>query len=90
MNYTIEEKLPSAEEYIILRESVSWSYPSKTAIEKSLNNSNYCVCAVKGGRVTGMSLVVGDDSFIFFIADVIVSRNIRIREFTLHFSLELF
>ena len=72
MNYTLEEKLPSVEEYIHLRKSVDWPYPNNEAIEKSLNNSNYCVCAVKDGRVIGMSRVVGDDSFIFFIADVIV------------------
>ncbi|WP_407355189.1 GNAT family N-acetyltransferase [Methanolobus sp. WCC5] len=72
MKYTIEEKLPSPEEYINLRESVAWPYPGKEAIEKSLNNSNYCVCAVRDGRVIGMSRVVGDDSFIYFIADVIV------------------
>lgn len=72
MKYTIEEKLPSAEEYINLREGVGWPYPNKTAIEKSLNNSNYCICAVKEGRVIGMSRVLGDNSFIYFIADVIV------------------
>ncbi|WMW21749.1 GNAT family N-acetyltransferase [Methanolobus mangrovi] len=72
INYTIEEKLPSIEEYIHLRKSVDWPYPSKTAIEKSLNNSNYCICVVKDDSVIGMSRVVGDDSFIFFIADVIV------------------
>ncbi len=72
IDYTIEEKLPSVEEYIQLRKSVGWPYPNKKSIEKSLNNSNYCVCAVEKGRVIGMSRVVGDDSFIFFIADVIV------------------
>ncbi|TGC09026.1 GNAT family N-acetyltransferase [Methanolobus halotolerans] len=71
-NYTIEEKLPSIEEYIHLRKSVDWPYPNKTAIEKSLTNSNYCVCAIENDRIIGMSRIVGDDSFIFFIADVIV------------------
>ncbi|WP_406656018.1 GNAT family N-acetyltransferase [Methanolobus sp. ZRKC2] len=71
-NYTIEEKLPSVEEYIHIRESVGWPYPNNEAIEKSLNNSNYCVCAVENGRIIGMGRVVGDDSFIFFVADVIV------------------
>lgn len=71
-NYTIEEKLPSIDEYTHLRTSVDWPYPNKTAIEKSLNNSNYCVCAVENNRVIGMSRIVGDDSFIFFITDVIV------------------
>ncbi|MDW7733382.1 MAG: GNAT family N-acetyltransferase [Methanolobus sp.] len=71
-SYTIEEKLPSVAEYIHLRESVGWPYPNNEAIEKSLNNSNYCVCAVENGRVIGMSRLVGDGSFIFFVADVIV------------------
>lgn len=72
INYTIEEKLPSVEEYIYLRESVGWPYPDNRSIEKSLNNSNYCVCAFEDNRTIGMSRVVGDDSFIFFVADVIV------------------
>jgi ribosomal protein S18 acetylase RimI-like enzyme len=72
MNYTIEEKLPSVEEYIHLRQSVGWPCPSNKAIEKSLINSTYCVCAVENDRVTGMSRLVGDHSFIYFVADVIV------------------
>jgi predicted N-acetyltransferase YhbS len=72
MEYTIEERLPSVEEYIHLRQSVGWPCPSNKAIEKSLNNSTYCVCAVEDGRVTGMSRLVGDHSFIYFVADVIV------------------
>lgn len=71
-NYMIVEKLPSVEEYIDLRESAGWSYPNKKAIEKSLNNSSYCVCAIENGSVIGMSRVVGDDSFIYLIVDVIV------------------
>jgi len=70
--YSIEEKLPSVEEYIHLRKSVDWPCPNKASIDKSLNNSNYCICAVENDRVIGMSRIVGDDSFIFFIADVIV------------------
>ena len=71
-NYMIVEKLPSVEEYIDLRESAGWSYPNKAAIEKSLNNSSYCVCAIKDGTAIGISRVVGDDSFIYLIVDVIV------------------
>ena len=72
INYIIEEKSPSVEEYKHLRKSVDWHYPNDKAIEKSLNNSNYYVCAVENGKIVGMSRVVGDDSFIFFVADVIV------------------
>ncbi|WP_292464863.1 GNAT family N-acetyltransferase [Methanolobus sp.] len=72
MNYTIEEKLPSVEEYIHLRQSVGWPCPGNRSIEKSLSNSIYCVCAVENDRVIGMSRLVGDHSFIYFVADVIV------------------
>ncbi|WP_342303729.1 GNAT family N-acetyltransferase [Methanolobus sp. ZRKC5] len=72
INYIIEEKLPSVEEYKELRESVDWSFPEDKYICKSLKNSNYCVCAIEDGKVIGMSRVVGDYSFIFFVADVIV------------------
>lgn len=68
----IEEKLPSVEEYIHLRRSVDWPCPSNQVIEKSLNNSTYFICAVEDGRVIGMSRLVGDHSFIYFVADVIV------------------
>lgn len=72
IEYTIEEKPPSVEEYIRLRKSVSWPCPSREAIGKSLDSSVYCVCAVEDGRVIGMSRLVGDHSFIYFVADVIV------------------
>lgn len=72
ISYIIEEKSPSVEEYVRLRQSVGWPCPNNEAIEKSLNNSIYCVCAVEDGRVIGMSRLVGDHSFIYFVADVIV------------------
>jgi len=72
IDYSLEEKLPSVEEYIYLRQSVNWPFPNKNAIEKSLNNSIYCVCAVKNDHTIGMSRLVGDHSFIYFVADVIV------------------
>lgn len=72
INYTVEEKLPSMEEYISLQKYVGWPCPNGKAIEKSLNNSNHSVCAVVNDRVIGMSRLVGDGSFIFFVADVIV------------------
>ena len=76
-NYNIEEKLPSVEEYKHLRKSVGWPYPNDKAIGKSLHNSNYCVCAVKDDRVIGLSRVVGDDSFMFSVVDVIVLPEYR-------------
>lgn len=71
-NYILQETLPSTNEYKHLRESVNWPYPNDKAIEKSLNNSNYCICAVENNKTIGMSRVIGDDSFIYFVADVII------------------
>lgn len=72
IEYTIEEKSPSVEEYTNLRRSAGWPCPKAQTVERSLGNSVYCVCAVNEGRVIGMSRLLGDHSFIYFVADVIV------------------
>ncbi|WP_406660327.1 GNAT family N-acetyltransferase [Methanolobus sp. ZRKC3] len=71
-NYSIEEKLPSLKEYLLLREAAGWSVSDNEVMERGLDNSVYCVCAVANSTVIGMSRLIGDHGLVYFVADTIV------------------
>jgi|LSQX01.1.fsa_nt_gb hypothetical protein len=71
MEYVIVERIPTEDEYIILRQSVGWRILDKKSIGIGLKNSSFGVCAEIGGQVVGMARVVGDRRTCFYIQDVI-------------------
>lgn len=73
MNYTIECRLPTAEQWMELRRSVGWAtFPPEVA-EKSLWATLYCVCAFgRDGKLIGMGRVLGDGIISFYIGNVMV------------------
>jgi ribosomal protein S18 acetylase RimI-like enzyme len=72
MNYELVEKLPSAEEYNRLRQSVSWHVYETDVAAASLPNSLYGVCAFANTEIIGMARVLGDGGLVYYIQDVIV------------------
>ena len=73
MPYRIEERKPTAADWMALRASVGWaSFPEKIA-DKSLEATPYCVCAFDGDRLVGMGRVLGDGVFTFYIGNVMVA-----------------
>lgn len=72
LQYTVEERHLTVEELTRMRKSVGWSIWDACAMERGLQNSLYCVCAVYSGSVIGCARVVGDGSTCFYIQDVIV------------------
>jgi ribosomal protein S18 acetylase RimI-like enzyme len=72
MNYKIVEKLPSAEEYNQLRQSVGWRIYQQDIIHKALPNSLYFVCAFVNTEIVGMARIIGDGGLAYYIQDVIV------------------
>lgn len=74
-SYEIVERKPTADEMIILRNTVMWGVPEYSAIEKGLKNTLFGVCAVSEGEVIGTARIIGDDSTCFYIQDVIVKPS---------------
>lgn len=71
-NIIVSERKPSIEEYIYLRNSVSWRVLQHDKIEKGLNNSTYCICIEDQDKIIGFGRIVGDGGTVFYIQDIIV------------------
>jgi len=72
MEYQILEKIPSAEEYNGLRQSVGWRTFESHIINKALLNSLYSICAFVDNEIIGMARIVGDNGLKYYIDDLIV------------------
>lgn len=66
-----KENALSCEDYLRLRESVSWLNFSKEQSKKALENSLYTVAAAECGKIIGMGRLIGDGMY-YIIADVVV------------------
>ncbi len=65
-------KLPTAEQYLELRELVGWRGREVADAEVGLAGSLHGVCAMQGDVLVGMARVVGDGRSVFYVQDVIV------------------
>ena len=72
MAFTIEKRLPTAEQWMALRRSVGWATFAAEAARKSLEATPFCVCAFDGGELIGMGRVLGDGIISFYIGNVMV------------------
>lgn len=70
--YTIEHRIPTAEQWMALRASVGWpTFPIEVA-ERSLAMTPFCVCAFEGDQLIGMGRVLGDGVISFYVGNVMV------------------
>jgi len=74
-NFDLEERSPSREEYISLRESVGWNGLDNENVEYALNRSLYSVCVKSNSELVGFGRVIGDGGVYYYIQDVIVSPS---------------
>ena len=72
MEVEILEKVPSAEEYNEIRESVGWGIYELNVNRNALPKSLYSVCAYLNSKLIGMARIIGDNGLVFYIQDVIV------------------
>ncbi len=70
--YTLVERSPTIEEYLILRKSVGWEEIDIEGVEIALQNSLFSVCILYKDKVIGCGRVVGDGGIYFYVQDVIV------------------
>ncbi len=68
MDYEIIEKIPSADEYNRLRQSIGWGIYDIQTINLALPASLYCVCALTNSKIVGMARLVGDGGLVFYIS----------------------
>lgn len=62
----------SVTDYNNLRSAVGWSRIINKHAEKGLKNSVYITAARDGDKTVGMSRIISDGGYVYFIADVIV------------------
>ena len=72
MQYTIEERVPTAQQWMTLRKSVGWATFPLEAAQQSLELTPFCVCAFKEGELVGMGRVLGDCVITFYVGNVMV------------------
>ena len=73
MQYTIEERIPSAQQWMALRQSVGWATFPMEAAQRSLEATPFCVCAFAGDELIGMGRVLGDGVITFYVGNVMVT-----------------
>lgn len=72
MAYTIEQVIPTAQQWMDLRASVGWATFAPEVAEKSLAATLFCVCAFEHGELIGMGRVLGDGVISFYIGNIMV------------------
>ena len=72
MDYVMDRRLPSVEEYLFLRKSVGWPLFSVEMASAGLERSLFGVCILRGDKIVGAGRIVGDGAIYFHIQDVIV------------------
>ena len=68
----IHEQSLTADEFIILYNSVGWNSPKKEQVTLALENSSFTVCIKDGEIPVGMGRLIGDGALSFFIKDIAV------------------
>lgn len=72
MAYTIEQRLPTAAQWMELRRSVGWATFPEAVAEQSLRATPFCVCAFEGDELIGMGRVLGDGVISFYLGNIMV------------------
>ncbi len=70
--YTLIERIPTIEEYTLLRRSVGWKILDTEPMKIGLSNSLLSICAVYENKIIGYGRIVGDGGVYFYIQDVII------------------
>ena len=77
MNTCIKNELPTAEEYVLIRNLAGWGHISKTTAIKSLSSTVISVCVRHDETLVGFGRVVGDGVLYFYVSDIFVHPSQR-------------
>jgi GNAT superfamily N-acetyltransferase len=70
--YEVIERIPSVEEYLVLREAVGWGRLDEQMTARGLANALFTVCLLHQDQVIGCGRVIGDGGLYFYLQDIIV------------------
>ena len=77
MAITLKRELPSAIEFVRLRQTVNWGTISQEEAELALAKSLCGISLLKEEHIIGMARVIGDGVLNIYVQDVIVDENYR-------------
>lgn len=66
------EKLPTAEEFNYLTNSVGWGKREESIIKEALENTLSSICVYDNEKLIGYGRIIGDKTIFLYIHDVIV------------------
>ncbi|MFR9778316.1 GNAT family N-acetyltransferase [Micromonospora sp. MS34] len=73
MEYRLEDRLPTVEEFVAVTTAVGWTDAyDPAAIPASLAASLHAVVAVEGDRVIGLGRLIGDGAIYYYLQDLAV------------------
>jgi GNAT superfamily N-acetyltransferase len=70
--YQVVERIPTVEDYLVLREAVGWGRLDEQMTARGLANALFTVCLLHNGKVIGCGRVIGDGGLYFYLQDIIV------------------
>lgn len=65
-------RIPTADEFNNLTESVGWGRRDNKIVEEALNNTLYSLCVYDGDKLIGYGRIIGDKTIFLYIHDVMV------------------
>ncbi|MBI5018369.1 MAG: GNAT family N-acetyltransferase [Deltaproteobacteria bacterium] len=68
----LEERIPTVEEYVFLRDAVGWPPRGAAAAREGLSRSIYSICCVGRVGIVGCGRIVGDGGLYLYLQDIIV------------------
>ncbi len=73
MSYEVRDELPTADEFVALRDAADMSARSMEAVEQGLPNTTFGVIAVdENGDTVGMARIIGDGGMVYHLCDMAV------------------
>jgi predicted GNAT family N-acyltransferase len=77
MDLIYKKSLPTAEEYIQLRENVGWGSMPIKIVEKSFDKTIYGISVYNDNKIIGSGRIVGDGGLCFYIQDIMVLKDFQ-------------
>lgn len=66
------ERIPSAEEFNYLTNSVDWGTRDNNIVDEALKNTLYSLCVYDDNKLIGYGRIIGDKTIFLYIQDIMV------------------
>ena len=65
-------KIPTADEYNYLTNSVDWGTRNNLIVKEALKNTLYSICVYDDENIIGFGRIIGDKTIFLYIQDIMV------------------